>query len=218
MLAALVVSLVAFQEPAAWERFGPGSWAERLTTGKREGAAVRTVEKSVFKEATRSDVVISLETVDAGGGRSIVEMKYPLPQRDVPKEQEGKKTGEDKLTIDGRTFACEIVERRGIRRWVCASATANRGVLKSEAIAGSVQLLTKVLKLEEKVRVGTATVSCWVVEEITDTGDQKTTRTSWMSDEVPGGVVRSEVRQVRGKVVSEETVTILTTFEVVKRQ
>jgi hypothetical protein len=90
-------------------------------------------------------------------------------------------------------------------------------VLKSEAIAGSVQLLTKVLKLEEKVRAGTATVSCWVVEEITDTGDQKTTRTSWMSDEVPGGVVKSEVRQVRGKVVTEETVTILTAFEAVKR-
>jgi len=217
LLVASLVALVAFQEPTAWERFGPGSWAERLTTGKREGAAVRTVEKSLFKEATRSDVVISLETVDAGGGRSVVDMKYPLPQREVPKEEEGKKTGEEKLTVDGKIFACDILERRGVRRWVCPTAPANRGVLKSEAIAGSVQLITRVLKLEEKVRVGTATVACWVVEEVTDTGDQKTTRTSWISDEVPGGVVRSEVRQVRGKEVAEETVTILTAFEVVKK-
>ena len=216
--ALLLVALVGLQEPSAWERFGPGSWAEHLTTGKRDGAPVRIVEKSRFKEQSATEVVISLETVDAAGGRSQVDMKYPLPQRQVPKEDEGKKAGEEKLTIDGRILACEIFERRGVRRWVCPSVAANGGVLKTEAVSGSDRLLTKVLKFEEKVRVGAVTVTCWVREEIADTDDQKTTRTVWISDEVPGGVVRTEVRQVRGKDVAEETVTNLTGFDVVKRK
>lgn len=218
MVAALILGMALCQEPASWEKFDPGSWAEHLTTGKRDGAAVRTVEKSLYKDATPTEVIISLETVEAGGGRSVVDMKYPIPQREVPKEDAGKKTGEEKLTLDGREFACEIIEKRGVRRWVCAAAPANGGVLKSEAISGPIQLLVKVLKLDDKVKVGKDTLSCWVREEITDTGDQKTTRTTWMSDEVPGGVVRSDVRQVRGKDVLVETTTALTGFSAVKKK
>lgn len=218
MIAALAVSILAFQGPAGWDGFAPGSWAEHTTTGKREGAPVRTIERTSLKDVTPSDVVISLDTVDAAGGRSLVDMKYPLPQREVPKEDEGRKTGEETLAIDGKSFACEILERRGVRRWICRTAAANKGVLKTESITGSVQLLTRVLKLGEKVAVGKETLTCWVREDITDTGDQKTTRTTWMSDAVPGGVVRSEVRQVRGKETAEETVTILTAFEVVKKK
>ncbi len=218
MVALLVLSLVGLQAPAGWDGFAPGSWAEHTTTGKREGAPVRTVEKTALKDVTSSDVVISLETVDAAGGRSLVDMKYPLPQREVPKEDAGRKTGEEALAIDGKSFACDILERRGVRRWICPTAAANKGVLKTESITGSVQLLTRVLKLEEKVAVGKETVTCWVREDVTDTGDQKTTRTTWMSDAVPGGVVRSEVRQLRGKETTEETVTILTAFEVVRKK
>lgn len=218
MLSQLVVALVLLQEPAEWENFAPGSWAEHHTTGTRDGAVVRAVEKSTFKEATGKEVVISLETVDAGGGRSIVDMKYPVVQREVPKEDQGKKTGEEKLTIDGRTFACEIREKRGVRRWICADAAPNRGLLKSEAISGRSQVVMRVLKLEEKMTVGSTTVSCWVREEITDTGDQKTTRKYWISDGVPGGLVRSEVRQVRGTDVAIETVTILKAYHVVKKE
>jgi len=218
MVTAMALLIVSMQSPAEWDRFAPGSWAEHLTTGKREGAEVRTVEKSLYKDATGREVVISLETVEAGGGRSVVDMKYPIPQREVPKEEEGKRKGEETLTIDGREFACEIFEKRGIRRWVCPAASANGGVLKTEAISGPIHILTRVLKLEEKVEVGKSTVTCWVREEITDTGDQKTTRKTWMSDEVPGGIVRSEVRQVRGKDVVADTVTNLTSFSVVKKK
>jgi hypothetical protein len=205
------------QGPVEWEGFGPGSSAEYTITGKRDGAAVRTTEKSLLKEVTESDVVVSLESVDAAGGRSRVDMKYPLPRRHVPKEEEGRKTGDESLTIDGKSYDCEIFERKGVRRWVCAAASANRGVLKTESISGSVQLITRVLKVEEKVAVGTNTVTCWVREEITDTGDQKTTRKSWISDEVPGGIVRSELKQVRNGETLVETVTTLTAFNVVKR-
>ncbi|HKS16685.1 MAG TPA: hypothetical protein VJU16_05185 [Planctomycetota bacterium] len=218
MIVATLALIVLFQEPAAWAKFEPGSWAEHLTTGKRDGAAVRTVEKSHYKDATPTEVIISLETVEAGGGSSVVDMKYPIPQREVPKEDPGKKTGDEKLTLDGRDFACEILEKRGVRRWVCAAATVNGGVLKSEAISGPIQILVRVLKLDDKIKVGKDTLSCWVREEITDTGDQKTTRTTWMSDEVPGGVVRSDVRQVRGKDVLVETTTTLTGFSAVKKK
>ena len=218
MVTALIGLMVLLQEPAAWEGFAPGAWAEYVTTGKRDGAPLRILERSSFKEATTDDVVISLETLDAAGGRSVVEMKYPLVRRGTPKEDAGRKTGEEKLTIDGQAYACEIIERRGVRRWVCASATANGGVLKSETVSDTLQFVTRILKLKEEIKVGTRTLSCWVREEVTDTGDQKKTRTSWISDEVPGGVVKSEVRQVRGKDVVEETVTNLTGFEVVKKK
>ena len=211
---ALVLGL---QGPAEWERFGAGSYAEYATTGKQDGAEVKSTEKSLFKEATSTDVVISMETVDAAGGRSNVDMRYPLPQRAVPKEEEGKKTGDETLTIDGKTFECEIFERKGLRRWLCPSAAANRGVLKSESISGTVKLTMKVLKLAEKLAVAGTTLTCWVREEITEIGDQKTTRKTWMCDDVPGAVVRIEIRQVKGASVVAETVTNLTSFHIVKK-
>ena len=66
--------------------------------------------------------------------------------------------------------------------------------------------------------VGKESLACWVREEITDTGDQKTTRTSWICDAVPGGIVKSQVRQVRGGDVVVETVTTLTGYLAVAKK
>ena len=212
----VVVGLLV-QGPSEWERFGPGSYAEYSITGKQDGADVRTTEKATFKEATTTDVVISMETVDAAGGRSVVDMRYPLPQRAVPKEDEGAKKGDETLTIDGKTFECEIFEKKGMRRWLCPTAPANRGVLKAESIAGSVRLSTKILKLADKIAVAGTTLTCWVREEVTEIGDQKTIRKTWMCDDVPGGVVRTEIRQTKGASVVADTVTTLTSFHIVKK-
>jgi hypothetical protein len=216
MTLALALAL-ALQVPSEWNRFDAGSWAETVTTGKRDGAEVRTTERSSLKEITPTEVVISLDTVEAGGGRSSIDIRYPLQQRET-KEEAGRKTGSEKLTIDGKTYECDILERGGVRRWVCAAAAANKGVLKTESIVESVQILSRVLRIGEKVKVGKDEVTCWVREEITDTGDQRTTRTTWMSDDVPGGVVKAEVRQVRGSVVVVETLTTLTGFLVVHKK
>ena len=217
MLTALLVATFALQEHAAWERFAPGSWAEHRTTGTRGGQPVKEVVKTSLKDITDLELVLIIETTDAEGGRVVGNLKYPLPQRAAPKEEAGTKVGQEELTVDGRIFACEIRERRGARRWISSGVKANGGLLKSEAISARVKVLSRVLKLEEKVRVGTATVTCWVREDVTETGDQKTTRTHWISDEVPGGLVRVEVRQTRGKDRVEETDTILASFEVVKK-
>ena len=214
----LLTTALLLQAPPEWTRFGPGSWAETLTTGRREGTELRTVEKAVLTAFTESELILSIESVDAGGGRSSIDMNYPLPQRAPAKEEQGKKAGEEKLTIGGREYACDIVERGGVRRWVCASVAANGGVMKSEAVTGTTRILTRLVKLEEKVAVGKESLACWVREEITDTGDQKTTRTSWICDAVPGGVVKSQVRQVRGGDVVVETATILTGFLVVQKK
>jgi hypothetical protein len=214
----LLLAALFLQAPVEWTRFAPGSWAETLTTARREATELRTVEKAFLKSSTDSELILSIESVDAGGGRSSIDMNYPLPQRAPTKEEEGKKTGEEKLTIGGKEFACDILERGGVRRWVCASVSANAGVLKSEAVSGTTRILTRLVKLEEKVAVGKESLACWVREEITDTGDQKTTRTSWICDAVPGGVVKSQVRQVRGGDVVVETATILTGYLVVQKK
>ena len=218
MATVLLLALLGVQDASAWTRFGPGSWAEHESSGRRDGEPVKLVEKTIFKDENDREVVISMETVDSGGGRSVVDTKYPVPQRAVPPDDPGRKTGEEPLTIDGKTYACEIREKKGVRRWICASVKANGGVLKSEAVSVSVQVIAKVLKLEEKVQMGKDAIACWVREETTDTGDQKTVRTVWMSDDVPGGTVRSKVRQTRGTQVVEEITTNLTGFEVVKRK
>jgi len=217
MLTAFLVATLAFQEHAAWERFAPGSWVELRTTGTRSGQPVKEIVKTSFKNVTELELVLLVETTDTAGGRGHLEMKFPLPQRAAPKEEEGTKLGQEDLLLEGKTFACEVRERRGTRRWITTGVKANGGVLKSEAISGTVKVLSRVLKLEEKVRVGSATVTCWVREDVTETPDQKTTRTHWMSDEVPGGLVRMEMRQSRGKERIEETETTLTSFEIVKK-
>ena len=216
MLLAVGVSLALLQSPSEWEKFAPGSWAQYATAGKQDGAKVSSIEKSVFKDATSTDVILSIEKVDDAGGRSVVEMRFPLPQRAVPKEDEGKRTGDATLAIDGKTFTCDVFERKGLRRWVSSSTTVNKGVLKTESIAGTVQLTTRVLKLEDKVKVGDSTLTCWVIEEITEVADQKTTKTTWRCDEVPGGVVRMQTRQTRAGETVVDTVTNLTAFHAVK--
>jgi hypothetical protein len=216
MLTALLVATLALQEHASWERFAPGSWVEHRITGTREGREVRTVRKTLFRDLTAMELVLGTETTDAQGGRVVGDMKYPLPQREAAPDPETKR-GAEELSIGGKTFACEIRERKGVRRWVSADAKVNGGVLKSEAVSGSVKIFTRVTKIGEKVRVGTATVDCWVREDVTETGDQKITRTHWISDEVPGGTVRTEVRQTQGATLVEETTTVLTAFEVVKK-
>lgn len=216
MLAALLVATLALQEHSTWERFAPGSWVEHKTTGTREDKAVETVRKTLFREVTSTELVLASETTETGGGRVVMDIKYPLPQREAAPEPEKKLRNED-LPIETKTFPCEVRERKGVLRWVSADVKANGGVLKTEAVSGTVKILTRILKLEEKVRVGTATVACWVREDVTDTGDQKTVRTHWISDEVPGGYVRTEVRQTQNGKAVETTDTFLTGFEVVKK-
>ena len=216
MLTALLVATLALQEHATWERFAPGSWVEHKTTGTREDKPVETVRKTLFREATAKELVLATETTEPGGGRVLLEVKYPLPQREAAPEPEKKVRNED-LPIETRTFPCEVRERKGVLRWINADVKANGGVLKTEASSGKMKIVTRVLKLEEKVRVGTATVACWVREDLTDTGDQKTVRTHWISDEVPGGYVRTEVRQTENGKLVESTDTVLTGFEVVKK-
>jgi len=216
MLTAMLLATLALQEHATWERFAPGSWVEHKTTGTREDKAVETVRKTLFREITTTDLVLASETTETGGGRVVMDIKYPLPQREAAPEPEKKIRNED-LPVEARTYPCEVRERKGVQRWICADVKANGGVLKTEATSGTVKILTRVLKLDEKVKVGNATVACWVREDVTDTGDQKTVRTHWISDEVPGGYVRTEVRQTQAGKVVEKTDTVLTGFEVVKK-
>ena len=216
MLTAMLLATLALQEHATWERFAPGSWVEHKTTGTREDKEIRTVHKTIFRDITSTDLVLGTETTDAQGGKVVGDMKYPLPQREAAPEPEKKIRNED-LSIETKTYPCEVRERKGVLRWISAGVKANGGVLKTEAVSGTVKIFTRILKLEEKVRVGTATVACWVREDVTDTGDQKTVRTHWISDEVPGGYVRTEVRQTQAGKVVEKTDTVLTGFEVVKK-
>lgn len=212
----LTIVLCLTQVPPGWDSFGPGSWAEHKLTGTRDGTEVKATEKTSLQEASATEIVISIESVDAAGGKSLVDMRYPVPQRPA-REEEWKRTGEEKLAVDGKAYDCEIFERRGVRRWICRSVAANGGVLKSESVSASAEIVTKVIKLDDKKTAGDKTFTCWVREETTDTGDQRTTRTTWISDEVPGGVVRQEVKQVREGKPVVDTVTTLTAYHVVKK-
>ena len=217
MIAALLVAGLAFQGTEAWERFIPGSYVEFQTTTTQGGKSVKTFEKTVLRLVTDAEVVLTTESTDGAGQRLALEVRNPRPQRAAPAEDFGAKTGTENVTVDGKAWPCEIREKRGVRRWICADVKFNGGVLKSEAIKGSDKVLTRVIKVEDKVRVGSATVACWVREDVTETADQKTVRTQWFSGEVPGGLVRVETRQSRGAEVIEKTDTLLTAFDVVKK-
>ncbi len=60
-------------------------------------------------------------------------------------------------------------------------------------------------KGEEEIEIGDKKLKCRVVERVTKIGDSESRTKMWVSDEVPGGLVKSEVSS-DGKVTTRNVV------------
>lgn len=136
----------------------------------------------------------------------------------------GPEKGRQDVTVDGTKFTCTVHEQidsglggKSIRTtWIAKGAPTPGGIVKQdyEGSVGNNNLKSsyRLLKLKDSVRVKAKPVTCWVVEVTESDLAQKSTTKMWGSPEIPGHLVKKEIRVETGGAPSTAT-TELVTFE-----
>ena len=221
LAAILVAALAAQDDPLlkevsrgwqhAWDGFGGGSTVRTRQTSKRP--EIDGDGKLVYKQESQ-DVIYTLMTpegekpmlkIQGDGQESHVPFFKTLPTwfrgKIEPK-------GQEEIAVGDRKYACSV-SRIGLDEGKDASqvttiARAPEAAIwavrvRVETFANGVRntLEEQLLVAEnQKLKVGEKDLVCQIVQVTTETaGGGKTVKKEWRSDEVPGRLVRSEVRQ-----------------------
>ena len=228
VLTTLVAAYVAISARAAepverspWDGYAVGSWALYRTTFKTTEAGKVPIDTArdsrvTLERATERAYKIKLESKD-GEAWTPCEQEVPRvvdPKSENPDEKI-EDLGKETLKFDGVSVECRKVRRgTGTTSFVTWSS-AEWGTLKSERIGGArpdtTFVLTKwivPLKVKGKdVNSRSYKKTEWWSPK------QESTRLSWESDSIPGGLVRREesVKMEDGSTIS--SVTEVTDFE-----
>jgi hypothetical protein len=179
---------------AQWAEFKEGD----SVTYQRPGA---TWTKTV-KKITEREVVLECISRIEGQPDSTFELKEPV--RDP-----GSEVGAESIRVEGKEFACAIHEtvtpiqgsKKRIRRvWRCKDAPG--GIVKEEiredTVSGLSIIVSRLVKLDEKFKIGDRELSCYVMES----NDSR----SLLSTSVPGYLVQFMTRGDAGWQVSHQVV------------
>jgi len=212
-----------------WAEFADASSVTFRETTRRPDidASGKLVYKEVATEVTWTVTQSAGEKatfkIEGGGQESVIPFFITLPNWVRGK---GEKKGLEDLVVGGVKRSCQVTT-------ISLDADKDAGqvttISKSSevpywAVRWRVETLLKgrpntseeerVLEVDQKVKVGDRELSCVLVESTVETsGGPRTVRKEWRSDEVPGRVVRREVRQyLNGK----EQESAATQMEVVR--
>lgn len=193
---------------------------KHLLLAPRDGSPVRQVQK----EKDGAFLPNTTETIHAQG--------VPLEGAEWGEA----KTRSEELVVDGKTFACtvseHVVEKGEARGKLAVWRSAAAKVPYREIVRDGpdMALMPDILRVEvsidrgtrkdthavrvtalaEKLRVGTRDVTCaveeWTADETRGTDTRKASFKRWLSDEVPGRVVKMEGKLVSAGKTVEMTV------------
>lgn len=184
-----------------WMKFAPGtSVAYTLTSEvgalKQEGRLTHRL-----KEVTEAGYTVEVKVAQLG-------IEEALEEKDgVPV-----KVGQEKLTVAGRELSCTVWESKGNRG---PHASSGRYWL-AEGVPTAVKIVSKVegqednemtaTSLEEKVTAAGREYACVRLEGKSKGPLGETAATVWISDQVPGGLVKLVTK---GKVQRNAAVTTI---------
>ncbi len=180
--------------------FKEGSWVElRVTEESPRGKNTFNLKTTVQK---LGDTKVTLLLQKQGAGQTT---------DDFPLRPEMKKLGTETLDIDGKSFACtmwEKVETRGqvketMKLWVCKDAPGR--VVKHEQSTklgeNEVKGTGSLKKLGQRTTIGSHTVTYATFEfKGSGTDQSEVTISQWVSDQVPGFLVKEEHRESKAKI------------------
>lgn len=218
MMIALLVTSFLLQEEARveWEGFAEGTSVTRRITASDGEKQESSVERCTIVKVTSDSVTVKVEMP----GRS-KEEKF-----DLKKDSGLKKTGTENVDIDGKTFACSVYEKtveekgaRGtLRVWMHKDIPGR--IAKREMVTktdkGETKSSGKITQLNQRRQIGGKAITYAVFEFSgkTEDGRERTT-VQWISEQVPGFLVREEMRGRREGANREATlITELIDFEV----
>jgi hypothetical protein len=217
---ALAAAARAGEAPKSpWHGFGPGSTVHRkmTTTTTMGGMAMppQVIEtRDTLVSQTDAEVVVKSEQKMGEMPWQSQETKIPLGQGaltgvEAPKEED---LGKDKVTVEGKEY--EVAKKRVVTPvgtnvfWI----HEKHGLLKSEGtVPGGGKTVVSVTRLAVPVKVGERTLTCRETRTTSSGAAQGMDMDSTMltSEEVPGGLVRMEMKTtMQGMVSSAVTETV----------
>ena len=207
-------ALKGYQHP--WAGFGDQSAVTVRETIRR--ADIDATGNLVYKDVTTDFTWTVLASagerttfkVEGGGQESTIPFFIALPGWARGK---GEKKGTEEITVGGVKRTCSVTtlsfdtdKDAGQLTTICkcpevpywAVRWRTETLLQGKANTWEEEL---VLEVDQKLKVGEHTVACVVVQSTVESlGGAKTVRKEWRCDDVPGRVVRREVRQyLKGK-------------------
>lgn len=187
--------------PHPWAVFKPGGWVRKKSTEKRgDEPATEVVFDEVLAEISGETVTLQVETRK---GDAVEESR-----RDVPVARPGAKAlAEETLLLDGKEYACVVVEDGTGKEWVPKDGrAATLTVLKREDGNGASRATAVA---EERVRVGERELECLKVTREVERGGQVLQVEEWFAEEVPGFVVRRKMAGQEGGAAFTRTVEVV---------
>lgn len=160
---------IARRPDEGWRRFGWGAWVKmRVADG---------FETRRFKAVGRDSVTVEvLRTPDAGEPSRSTETLFRAHVKPA-----GGKLIEHvpaTVTIDGRGYACRVIQRGDEKLWIATDPFLPQMLLRRERPGASM----RVVSFDKPFKIGGKTVSCWIVE--------RNGKRTWYSLSVPGFVVK----------------------------
>ena len=198
-----------------WARWKPGSSVKIENLNNR----FKSYSVTVLKKTSETTVTIDNKLYFNGKLSTDKIKEEQLGLEYVPVDPAAKKTGEEKIVVEGKEYSCEVWEvaipgKSPMERkvWVTAAVPMPLKLIEvSKAKFGAYRRVLTATKLSEKVDAAGRSINCVRLEGITTytkTG-KKTGWTRWVSLDVPGGYVKEERRPQVGRA----SVSIVTAFE-----
>lgn len=211
----LLILLACAQEEVRhkWAGFAPGSTSTHRVTEKL-GRKEKTVVERVTVEKVEDGKVTLKQEADGAKSRSVtVDTKLDL-----------KKVGSETVDVDGKSLDCTIYEaeeqdpkgrKRHVKMWYCKDAPGRlvRQDQTTDTAQGPLKGTGRLTKLGLRREVNRTQVGYAVFEFSAEGADgYRATVTKWISEQVPGFLVREEHRETQD-AVEMLRVTELVEFE-----
>jgi hypothetical protein len=218
-LFAAAPSASAAEPRGVWDGFGVGSYVHQKSSTKMSGvpnmpdmpAQVMETKQTLVKIADDAWTV-KYET-KTGEEWQAYEMPFPRKGQaaTAPKPED---LGEETLTVDGETLPCRkqktVVEGATTIAWVNEKYGAVKSETTSTPGTSSTYLVTK---LKGTTKIGSVEVEYREAVMTSKGVGTESKVTSWTSDAVPGGSVRSEMTSSMQGGMTTTTVTETLAFE-----
>lgn len=189
---------VALKSP--WDGFAEGSWVLHKATTKEQGGDPPTPDsvletRMTLTKVTEKAYAIKLDQkigedwigTDLDFPRVGSDLSAPAPDAKV------EELGEEKLIVDGDVAVNCKKQKTTAADAVTTSWTSEKyGLMKSESKGAAGESAVEVTKLETKVKIKDKEVVCRVTRTTMKSAEFELTSSTWTSDAVPGGEVRTE--------------------------
>jgi hypothetical protein len=205
-----------------WDGLGVGSFVHQKTSSKTAGGGMPDMPAQVTEsKQTLIKITDDVYTVknETKMGDDWQGMEIPWPRKapvgpgvDV-KEPKVEELGTEKVSVDGTDVSCKKTKTTVEGMTTTAWTNEKYGVVKSESSGSGTTMEMALTKLSAKAKIGAVEVEYREMTSTTKTGALDMKTKIWLSDAVPGGMLRTESTTAMPGGMTTTSVTETIAFE-----